>query len=109
MRDAQRLLSIQTGVVKRLYKDLAYSIQESGDERARLSKLKDDGGDEYEIRAQEKVIVDADQMIPDYEKRLNSARDELEQLIAQNKAALEGSTELSAAQAAYAQTKSAIK
>lgn len=81
MSDAIRALKIKTGVVNRLAKDVNYSTKESHNERERLQKLKNNGGDEYEIRAQDKVIADADQMIPDYKKRLQAALDDLESMV----------------------------
>lgn len=64
-----------------MWSDVAYAQKESESERQRLSKMQADGGDEYEVRAQEKVIADADQMIPDYRKRLHSAISELAELM----------------------------
>lgn len=81
MSDALRILKIKSGAVKRLAKDVTYSQKELENERERMAKLKANGGDEYEIRAQDKVIVDADQMVPDYKKRLASAVEDLEALM----------------------------
>lgn len=80
MTEAIRTLKIKAGTVKRYDKDLSYSKQECQTERQRLHKLRDDGGDEYEIRAQEKVVADADQMVPNYKNRLEIAIAELEAL-----------------------------
>lgn len=81
MSDALRTLKIKSGVVKRLTKDLSYSKTEIVTEQERLAKLKESGGDEYEIRAQDKVVADAEQMVPDYKKRLASAVQDLQEII----------------------------
>lgn len=81
MSDALRTLKIRTGTVRRLAKDVTFGRKESEEERERMRKLKENGGDEYEVRAQDKVIADADQMVPDYQKRLAVAVEELEELI----------------------------
>ena len=76
-----RTLKIKVGAVRRLAKDVTYSVKEAEGERQRLTTLKNNGGDEYEVRAQEKVIADADQMVPDYRKRLAAAIEDLEILV----------------------------
>lgn len=81
MSDALRVLKIKSGAVKRLTKDLSYSKEEIVTEQKRLAKLKENGGDEYEVRAQEKVVADAEQMVPDYKKRLSSAVEDLQEVI----------------------------
>lgn len=81
MTDILRALKIKSGTVKRLSRDVTYAQEESASERTRLQKLTSSGGDEYEVRAQEKVIKDADQMVPDYRSRLKSAIEDLESLI----------------------------
>lgn len=81
MAEALRTLKIKAGIVKRLRNDLEYSRKECENERQRLRKLVDGGADEYEIRAQEKVISDTDQMVPDYQHRLVTAIDDLETLV----------------------------
>jgi tubulin-specific chaperone A len=93
MSDLAKILSIKTGAVKRLTKgifsaytlsmltpDYTYSKQEVVTEHERYKKLEANGGDEYELRAQAKVVADAEQMIPDYKKRLAAALEELTEL-----------------------------
>ncbi|CCG84397.1 protein of unknown function [Taphrina deformans PYCC 5710] len=105
MSEAKRSLKIKTGAVKRLAKDVQYSQKESESERTRLATLKANGGDEYEIRAQDKVIADADQMIPDYRKRLAAAIEELEELTTSDEPALQDSEELKSANEVLAEAR----
>lgn len=115
MGDAMRILGIKSGVVKRLSKgeniaktdqlmviDVTYSVQDSARERDRLTLLEQNGGDEYEIRAQKKVIADADQMLPDYRKRLQTAVEDLDLFIHEHEADLAGHEETAAAKAVLA-------
>lgn len=71
--EALRSLAIKTNVSKRLLKDCEYSAKEVSSEKDRLSKL----SDEYEIRAQEKVVKDAEQMIPHYREQLEESLKDL--------------------------------
>lgn len=98
MSDALRTLKIKSGAVKRLTKDLSYSKEEIVTEQKRLATLKDNGGDEYEVRAQEKVVADAEQMVPDYQKRLTAAVEDLQDIIDTKDASINETEEFGVAQ-----------
>ncbi|ORY78244.1 tubulin binding cofactor A [Protomyces lactucae-debilis] len=108
MSDIAKIVSIKTGTVKRLTKDYEYSKKEVTTEQERYEKLKANGGDEYELRAQQKVVADAEQMIPDYKKRLAKALEELEEFTDSSDPAVTSLKELSAAKDVAAAAKAIV-
>ncbi|GAA5996778.1 hypothetical protein JCM5350_007785 [Sporobolomyces pararoseus] len=82
MSNAARQLSIKTGVVNRLVKEVASYKSEAEQTKATADKMEADGEDEYEVKQARKVHADSLQMIPDSEKRLAKAVEELEELVA---------------------------
>ncbi|GAA5969914.1 hypothetical protein JCM3765_000367 [Sporobolomyces pararoseus] len=82
MSNAARQLSIKTGVVNRLVKEVESYEQEAEQTKAIAAKMEADGEDEYEVKQAKKVHADSLQMIPDSEKRLAKAIEELKELVA---------------------------
>lgn len=70
-------LKIKTGVVKRLAKEKTVYEREAEQQKARIEKYKADGKDEYEVRKQEEVLQESLMMVPDCQRRLVKAYDEL--------------------------------
>ncbi|GAA5942718.1 Rbl2p [Sporobolomyces koalae] len=82
MSNQTRQLSIKTGVVNRLVKEVASYKKEVEDNKAVADRMEANGDDEYEVRQARKVQADSAQMIPDSENRLAKAIDDLEELVA---------------------------
>lgn len=76
-----RQLKIKTGVVKRLTKEKVVYEKEVDEQRAYIEKLKRDGKDEYDIRKQEEVLQEALMMVPDCQRRLVKAFDDLKNIV----------------------------
>ncbi|GAA5880882.1 hypothetical protein JCM16303_005160 [Sporobolomyces ruberrimus] len=82
MSSAERQLSIKTGVVNRLVKEVASYRQEADATKARADRMEENGEDEHEVKQARRVHADSLQMIPDSEKRLARAVEDLEELVA---------------------------
>jgi len=80
-----RTLKIKSGIVKRLAKEVTAYEKETVQEQERLQKMKDKDEDEYNIRQQEKVLQESQMMIPDCRKRLQTAYDELKEILESEK------------------------
>lgn len=76
-----RQLKIKTGVVKRLAKEKCVYEKEADEQRAFIEKLKREGRDEYEIRKQEEVLQEALMMVPDCQRRLVRAFEDLSSIV----------------------------
>ncbi|XP_017787142.1 PREDICTED: tubulin-specific chaperone A [Nicrophorus vespilloides] len=76
-----RTLKIKTGVVKRLAKEKLSYEKEAEQQRARIVRLKGEGKDEYDIRKQEEVLQESLMMVPDCQRRLIKAYDELKSIL----------------------------
>ncbi|KWU41245.1 tubulin binding cofactor A [Rhodotorula sp. JG-1b] len=80
--DAPRQLTIKTGVVTRLHKELQVYRDEADKTRSTIEQMeKDAAADEYEIRQQRRVLAESERIIPDSEQRLAKAVDDLEDLL----------------------------
>lgn len=77
-----KTLKIKTGVVKRLAKEKTTYEKEAEQQRNRIEKLKREGKDEYDIRKQEEVLQESLMMVPDCQRRLALAFDELTKILA---------------------------
>ncbi|EEZ97218.1 tubulin-specific chaperone A [Tribolium castaneum] len=77
-----KTLKIKTGVVKRLAKEKVTYEKEADQQRNRIEKLKREGKDEYDIRKQEEVLQESLMMVPDCQRRLALAFDELNKILA---------------------------
>ncbi|KAJ3300079.1 hypothetical protein HK104_004801 [Borealophlyctis nickersoniae] len=102
-----RDLKIKTGVVKRTAKELAAYRKEAEKQQERINKLIADGADDADIKKQNEVLEETNQMFPDCNRRLVAAHKELTDLVAAiTKGTDEGakaSEELMAAQAVLAE------
>ncbi|XP_019881262.1 tubulin-specific chaperone A [Aethina tumida] len=76
-----RTIKIKAGVAKRLAKEKTVYEKEAEQQRARIEKYKQDGKDEYEIRKQEEVLQESLMMVPDCQRRLKVAYDELVKIL----------------------------
>ncbi|XP_044262044.1 tubulin-specific chaperone A [Tribolium madens] len=76
-----KTLKIKTGVVKRLAKEKVTYEKEADQQRNRIERLKREGKDEYDIRKQEEVLQESLMMVPDCQRRLALAYDELTKIL----------------------------
>ncbi|XP_053694774.1 tubulin-specific chaperone A [Sabethes cyaneus] len=76
-----RQLSIKTGVVKRLSKEKTVYEKEVETQRNRIDKLKASGSDDHDIRKQEEVLQESLMMVPDCQRRLAKAYEELSEML----------------------------
>lgn len=87
-----KALRIKTGIVKRLTKEKVMYEKDVDAQRQRLQKFKDEGKDEHNIRKQEEVLRESLFMVPDCQRRLAKAFNELK-LLLETEAALSKSEE----------------
>lgn len=99
-----RTLKIKTGVVKRLAKEKTVYEREAELQKNRIQKFKDDGKDEYEIRKQEEVLSESLMMVPDCQRRLAVAYEELNKIL-ENEQDLKESEEYLAGQTVLKEAK----
>ncbi|XP_050071584.1 tubulin-specific chaperone A [Anopheles maculipalpis] len=76
-----RQLTIKTGVVKRLSKEKVVYEKEVVTQQNRIDKLKASGSDDHVLRKQEEVLQESMMMIPDCQRRLAKAYEELSEMI----------------------------
>ncbi|XP_062554034.1 tubulin-specific chaperone A [Armigeres subalbatus] len=76
-----RQLTIKTGVVKRLSKEKTVYEKEVVTQRNRIDKLKTEGADDHVLRKQEEVLQESMMMVPDCQRRLAKAFDDLSEMI----------------------------
>lgn len=76
-----RTLKIKTGVVKRLAKEKVTYEREAAQQRERIQKLKEQDKDGYDIKKQEEVLQECLMMVPDSQRRLVKAFEELKKII----------------------------
>lgn len=76
-----RTLKIKTGVVKRLAKEKVTYEKEAAQQRERIQKLKEQDKDGYDIKKQEEVLQESLMMIPDCQRRLVKAFEELKKIL----------------------------
>lgn len=99
-----RQLTIKTGVVKRLSKEKTVYEKEVVTQRNRIDKLKTEGADDHVLRKQEEVLQESMMMVPDCQRRLAKAFDELSEMI-KNEEELKESDQYIAAVAILADAK----
>lgn len=99
-----RQLTIKTGVVKRLSKEKTVYEKEVITQRNRIDKLKTEGADDHVLRKQEEVLQESMMMVPDCQRRLAKAFDELSEMI-KNEEELKESDQYIAAVAILADAK----
>ncbi|XP_055542399.1 tubulin-specific chaperone A [Wyeomyia smithii] len=76
-----RQLTIKTGVVKRLSKEKTVYEKEVVTQQNRIDKLKAAGSDDHDIRKQEEVLQESLMMVPDCQRRLAKAYEELSEML----------------------------
>lgn len=76
-----RTLKIKSGVVKRLAKEKVTYEKEADLQRNRIQRFKQEGKDEYDIRKQEEVLQESLMMVPDCQRRLAKAIEELKSIL----------------------------
>ncbi|XP_063245089.1 tubulin-specific chaperone A [Bacillus rossius redtenbacheri] len=76
-----KILYIKTGIVKRLAKEKVMYEKEANQQRERIEKLKAEGKDEHTIRKQEEVLQESLMMVPDCQRRLAKAYEELSKIL----------------------------
>lgn len=81
VQSEEKQLSIKTGIVKRLVKEVAHYKQETEEHAAKVAKMKEDDKDVYDIKKAEEVLEETRMMIPDSTRRMNEALDDLELLL----------------------------
>lgn len=72
-----KTIKIKTGVVKRLTKEKVMYEKEAQQQKDRVEKFKNEGKDEYEVRKQEEVLQECLMMVPDCQRRLLAAYEDL--------------------------------
>lgn len=102
-----KILRIKTGVVKRLAKEkLTYEL-EADQQRERILTFKEQGKDEHEIKKQEEVLRESLMMVPDCQRRLVRAFDEL-QILLENESDLADQEEYTVAQKVLEEAKAQL-
>lgn len=76
-----RTITIKTGVVKRLSKEKCMYEKEAKQMEQKIETMKAGGEDEYNIKKQVEVKNESLAMIPDCKRRLNTAYQELVDLL----------------------------
>uniref|UniRef100_U5EL13 Tubulin-specific chaperone A n=1 Tax=Corethrella appendiculata TaxID=1370023 RepID=U5EL13_9DIPT len=74
-------IKIKTGVVKRLAKEKIVYEKEVETQKSRIEKLKSQGEDDHVLRKQEEVLQESLMMVPDCQRRLIKAFDELTEIL----------------------------
>jgi len=80
-----RQIFIKTNVVKRYAKEKVSYEKEAEREEKRIQKFRDENRDEHDIRKQQEVIQENLMMIPECQRRLRSASDELTAMLKNEK------------------------
>merc|ERR1711962_909843 len=76
-----RNIKIKTGVVKRLSKEKKMYEKEAQDQAAKVEKMKVEGKDEYDIKKMIEVQKESLSMVPDCQRRLETAFKELSMIL----------------------------
>ncbi|GJJ09834.1 hypothetical protein Clacol_004058 [Clathrus columnatus] len=90
----QKQLKIKAGVVKRLLKEYNLYKIEAEEQKRTVDKYIADGKDEYDVRNQQKILAEAEKMIPDTQKRLGTAVEQLRDIIVASRSTLGSDEEL---------------
>ncbi|KAK6633829.1 hypothetical protein RUM43_001422 [Polyplax serrata] len=78
-------IKIKTGIVKRIAKEKTCYDKEANEQRVRVQKLKDDNKEEYYIKKQEEVLQETLMMVPNCQRRLEKAFEELKNILRDEK------------------------
>ncbi|CAG8462742.1 19747_t:CDS:2 [Racocetra fulgida] len=93
-----RDLKIKTGVVVRLSKEEKSYHKEVEDQEKRIEKLAANGADSAVLNKEKEVLEESQRMIPDVQKRLKGAYEELRNLVNQKNPSWIGTKELTEAE-----------
>ncbi|KAH9390090.1 PREDICTED: tubulin-specific chaperone A-like [Rhagoletis zephyria] len=74
-------IRIKTGVLKRLVKEKIAYEKELEREKQRLEKMKEEERDVYETNKQQEVINETIMLLPDCQRRINAAYEDLQKLV----------------------------
>ncbi|XP_070498273.1 tubulin-specific chaperone A [Chironomus tepperi] len=80
-----RQIFIKSGVVKRYAKEKISYEKEAEKEKQRLEKFRNENRDEHDIKKQEEVIQENLMMVPDCQRKLRAAYDELSEMLKNEK------------------------
>uniref|UniRef100_A0A1I8EVG7 Tubulin-specific chaperone A n=2 Tax=Wuchereria bancrofti TaxID=6293 RepID=A0A1I8EVG7_WUCBA len=93
-----RDISIKTGVVKRLVKELCYYEKEEEKSMVKLQAMKaGSDADEHVVKKQIELIQETKQMIPECARRLMNSVESLKKVISEHEAILQNTPEYIAA------------
>ncbi|KAL3984656.1 Tubulin binding cofactor A family protein [Acanthocheilonema viteae] len=93
-----RDITIKTGVVKRLVKELCYYEKEEEKLMVKLQTMQSGGdADEHIIKKQTELLQETKQMIPECARRLMNSIESLKKIIGEHKAVLQDTPEYIAA------------
>ncbi|CAH0553967.1 unnamed protein product [Brassicogethes aeneus] len=76
-----RTIKIKTGVARRLAKEKTVYELEAEQQKVRIEKYKQEGRDEHDIRKQEEVLQESLMMVPDCQRRLQVAFNDLTKIL----------------------------
>lgn len=76
-----KTLKIKTGVVRRLAKEKTVYEKEANQQKNRVEKYKAEGRDEHDIKKQEEVLQESLMMVPDCQRRLAKAFEDLKGIL----------------------------
>ncbi|CAB3370013.1 tubulin-specific chaperone A [Cloeon dipterum] len=74
-------LKIKSGILKRITKEKVLYVQEAEKQGEKVKQMKEKEEDEYHIRKQEEVLAESRMMVPECQKRLVKAYEDLKNLI----------------------------
>uniref|UniRef100_A0A914ZWW9 Tubulin-specific chaperone A n=1 Tax=Parascaris univalens TaxID=6257 RepID=A0A914ZWW9_PARUN len=93
-----KTISIKTGVLKRITKELSYYKKEAEMEATKLESMKAQPDlDEHIIKKQAEVLLESRNMIPNSMRRMQNALEDLKKLVDENSKVLQGCEEYTAA------------
>lgn len=76
-----RDIKIKSGIVKRLAKEKISYEKESDTLAKKIEKMKEETPQDYNIKKQEELLDETKRMVPDCERRLRSAWEELSKIV----------------------------
>ncbi|XP_069794250.1 tubulin-specific chaperone A isoform X4 [Narcine bancroftii] len=80
-----RQIKIKTGVVKRLAKEKLMYEKEAKQQEEKVERMKVEGNDQYMVKKQMEVLQESWMMIPDCQRRLATAHNDLAQMLESEK------------------------
>ncbi|KAI8109098.1 hypothetical protein M9435_005514 [Picochlorum sp. BPE23] len=96
MSEQLRSITIKTGIVRRLAKELNMYREEEKKEKEKVQKMKESEADPYDIKYAESIMNESSAMVPDTEQRLKVAIKDLTSCLEENQS-LEKTDEFQAA------------